>query len=391
MKPSDIDERAVNRPSPESFRGYLRANGWTISQVIAGGSTAWTKGDRRSSYAEVIVPDAKTDPHYELRMAEALSTVSTVDRISVPSLITQLATSGWDIVRFRLSGPEFSDGTVRLDTGAKLLKAASSGLLAAACSAVQTRAVHRGRKPRTAMDYLATVRMGQTELGSYVVALRTPALFPEELTRPPLAPELAPIPFERRATLTYARALARLRMASERDATLADWTPFAEAVGHGVNAELCDSVGQMLEQAGDGELELRFSWASGAPPLTGAVARVRFKRELAPTYREIARRLRDTEPARIGLVGGEVVNLHRDVGSAVGTATLDAVIDGVHRKVRVTLPPETYAAAIEAHRQERTVRFSGRVVRYGRRWFLEKPELVLGPVPLLPLGGGDHT
>ena len=47
-------------------------------------------------------------------------------------------------------------------------------MLAAACAAIEPRAVYAARKPERAMAYLRQIRLGPTEAGSFVVTVESP-------------------------------------------------------------------------------------------------------------------------------------------------------------------------------------------------------------------------
>src|SRR5205807_2402444 len=130
-----------------------------------------------------------------------------------------------------------------LDYGVHMVQGARELALAAACAAVRPRALYTSRKPQEAVNYVAGLRMGQTEEGSFVLTIQSPVpprsqskLF-EDLPEP-----FGEEPFERRAVLTLATALSTVRRAVMTAAVSGDFQPFQDAIPAGVSANLCDAL-----------------------------------------------------------------------------------------------------------------------------------------------------
>jgi hypothetical protein len=366
---------------PLSLEAYFRANAWRMSDRLSN-AVVWTKSKGKGVGAEVIVPLSSSLPDFELRLNDALDTVARLDGISISELLSVARAEQWDTSKLRLIGPGFEEGTVALEVLANLLKGAKDAVLAAACSATQTRSYFPGRKPQIAEAHLARVRVAQTEVGSYVVNVQSPAGNAQSFEeQQPLSAHLAPMPFSRRSTVYLARAVGRLSSLVEGVTLRSD--EVAEAVGVGLTVNLCDAVATMVPDSVDGELELGFLWATGVQPPSGIRGKVRFNQDKSAKVREISAQLKETIPRDVGIVAGPVVTLHRPTGSLEGIATIEAAVDGRARRVRVVLPPGSYHAAIQAHGAQQRVHFEGRIVRYGRLWFLERPSQVVSP-RLLP-------
>ena len=78
-----------------------------------------------------------------------------------------------DVIRVRSFGGD-DDGSVRIDAGVEMVVQARQMLLAAACAARSPQPLFRAGASKEASDYMSRVRLGQTEHGSFVVALLAP-------------------------------------------------------------------------------------------------------------------------------------------------------------------------------------------------------------------------
>ena len=112
-------------------------------------------------------------------------------------------------------------------------------LLAAACSLREPQALYRAGANKEAADLLSRVRLGQTEQGSFVVAL--------VISIPPPIPTLFgdseefDAPIERRMTTRLIEALDAARSATE-STVAGDGEAFARVVDKGVSANLCEAL-----------------------------------------------------------------------------------------------------------------------------------------------------
>ena len=122
--------------------------------------------------------------------------------------------SDCDVIRVRASVGEDRD-SVTLDVGVTLDQQSREMLLAAACAERAPQAVFRAAANKDAAEYLKSVRLGQTEQGSFVITLLAP---PPPLLQPALDPawdDLDAEPFSRRVSLRLVTALRAARSAAE--------------------------------------------------------------------------------------------------------------------------------------------------------------------------------
>ena len=134
---------------------------------------------------------------------------------------------------------------------------------AAAEAAPEPQPVQPAKKPQLVKDHVATVRLDQTRVGSYVVAVHTllpgiPSqgyLFDDDSRREP---------FARRVSRRLYAALVCAREAAEtslRDDAVADLAPY---VPGGLSANLCEALVRIGGDEGPG-FSLDFTWSSDLP------------------------------------------------------------------------------------------------------------------------------
>ncbi len=371
MKVAVRDAAVLGALHPLDVAAYLRSTGWRPVERIGDKGTAWTRAAASGDEAEILLPLRPELRDFTARMADVLATLATVEDRSQLDLLRDISCSSADLIRLELSGPAVVDDSLPLPQGAVAFARAHELMLAAACAAVEPRAVYATRKPAQAVEYVSRLRLGQTEPGSYVVAILSPVA--PSLDQAGSAGSELPDPFERRVTTTLARATAAARNAAEIAGSTGELQPFLDATHLGVSANLCDAIAGLVTESGADSLAIRLRWSPTRLPPPETPTRILFARDTVGVVKEASRIFRETTPRDEFELQGMVVALKRDEGAASGTVTIAALVDGALRKVRVALGAEAYALAIRAHQEECRVRCLGKLIKEGRSLVLREP------------------
>jgi hypothetical protein len=223
-------------------------------------------------------------------------------------------------------------------------------------------------------DFLDTVRLGQTERGSYVVTIRCPVAptlhaTPSQSTLFEHEPE-DDVFSSRAVTLKLADALQSAGQAVSGAIDNNRFDAFETAVQHGVNANLCDALSQLAE-LGAG-LDVSISWAR-VRPTAGHTRQYRFSREMGRVLKEAAKEFRRHEPKLEETVEGFVTHLDRVPEEFNGRATLRVLWEGRPRRLGVTFEPSEYTQVIRAHDERVAVSLDGDIYPVGQRFELRNP------------------
>jgi hypothetical protein len=365
MTATNTDAAAIEAISPVDLSAYLRANGWRSGEELAGGlAKAWLK-TIDGGEIDVIVPLDRSLRDFRRRIVETLGSLEQIEKRSVLQILADIQQVAADVIRWRWIQNNAEDGTMPLDQGQQLIAQVRGQLLAAACSTVERRQFFASRKPPKAMDYLHRARLGQSERGSYVVAVQCPI-------SPVLPFDGLPDadPFERRVTLTLANALQSLITASSH-AMSNDKLDRARLADDGISANLCESVSAMLGQENiRRSVEVRFSYAAARPASPTAIRIARFSSDLAPIISEIGNELRETATREDFELVGFVTDLSRGPDQDFGAAVIQGLVDDEFRRVELDAAAEDYEGVLTvAHGDRKTVRCEGELVKVKGRSF----------------------
>jgi len=365
MKATITDVNILKAISPTSLVGVLRSYGWSPTTKVVQGRAEWTKpGPAEPGY--VYCPQTNVAGDYPLRVYELLEDLAIAEGTSQLQLLRDIRSSGADVVRFRVLVDSAQDGTLPLRDGPMLLTGAREAMLAAACAVVAKKPYYAARKPKTAEEYLERLRLGQSEVGSYVLTVESavapaPAdLFPGEM----------PPPFERQATESLWRALdAATTMVGSYSMAAVD-----EAVKKGVSANLLKALASMAGVHGKNGLEVAIGWAAVRPPSITGTRRFGFSSDQLAVLGDASTSLKARAQLDDVDVTGVVVALKRHgEPNTPGEVTIKGLVDDEPAAVRLTLQPPEYSLAVEAHEKRSTVNVTGEVRRRGNILELVNP------------------
>ena len=360
------DIEALSAVSPAALSAYARAAGWTKAEEY---------GDHSDVYAadempEIILPRHQSLGDYASVVRQLIEVFAKIAETDELALYRDLVTADRDVVRVR--APEGEGGSVNVSDGVALIHAARDMLLAAACSVQSPQSVYRAGAHKEAADYLKGVRLGQTEQGSFVLALLSPVVSPP--TQLGLASGWPPDyePIERQITRRLFDGLAAAREATEMTVR-GDADAFRRSVDLGVSANLCEALVSVMEPFRAIDVIVTWARTRPAPRLRDVV---RFANSDAPILREAARSFRSREPRPDETLVGLVRMLKRDAAELDGTISLRTSFDGRNHSVTTVLSQSDYERAISAHGERSPVVVKGDLDRVGQRWHLLNPQLV---------------
>ena len=337
-------------------RAYLEAHGWTRAESKRDYVAIFRHVAPR---AEVVVPIDRDVGDYAEAMMQVASEVASVENRTAASVVHDLTKTSKDVLRFALTGNAIDAGTVRLDEGLALLNGARKALMASASTVRVRRRFHPRLGFAEAESYVQGCRLGQTEVGSYVVTVEAPH---------DIGPQLATaqLPFGRRASQTLLEAVSLISTSIREDRLdriLEDAEPL-------VSANLCDALLEMLPSATDTDLRIGSSWSPilGVPADVPSV--VTIERDMFEGLERLSAELRPkTGPSSVVLAGfvTKLAGAPGPAGDVEGEVGIDVTLpEGEHLTVRVQLKSDDYKLAGTAHLSTNAVAVSGVLHRRGR-------------------------
>jgi len=337
----------------ERENNRVNDTGWSEARILSGRGSFWRHPSDEN--CELPLPFDRSVGDFTDRMRDAVEVLARVEERSPLGVLKDLERVGQDVIRVRLVSSEIEDGSVPLERGVELMEAARNAVYASAlaASAKHRKAYYYSRPLKAVSDFMESVRLGQTERGSYVVAIETPvAPALQEQT------EQTPEPFGRTVTRTLANSLQVLLEVANRG----NAKDIECSVSSGVSANLCSAIAGALRLSGaQSELEGRVSWARTRRVSDSTPGRISFPSYLGGVISEAAGLLRSISGIEGFELEGTVYQLRQDT-----EALILGLVDGRYRKVRLTFPPEFREELIKAYRERTILRCVGELRQIGK-------------------------
>jgi len=378
-------------PSAEAFgphshrdlSAYLLAQGWRTVEVI--GDRGLSMVSNRHPGFELLVPARSNISDFVRRMSQAIATLAEIEGRPAETVVDDLRLVAVDAVRLRApngAGITSDPYTLPLRAGVRLVEAGRDLLLAAACAVVDPRPAYHAGKVVRATQYLDTVRLGQTERGSFVVTLLSPV--DPRISPQPELPSLEAEPFARQTTTTLLRALQRLRGALTQ-VTDQGFAAFDDAVQEGVSANLCRAVADLVESGGG--IDVGVTWSRTRPGPPTVTSRAGFDAGDAPILRSAAESFEARQPEPDLTLVGYIIQAARTLEQFDGDVTLQTFVGERPRRVRTKLDEVDFATALRALRERLPISVVGDLIRRGARLELTNPTRL----QVLPLDSPDAS
>jgi hypothetical protein len=356
-------------PTPSEFASYLRQRGWTPHEVQDRWIT-FSKPSGGEPYM-VEVPQLSEALDYPRAARVLLDNLSRIERIEPTRILRDIKAVALDVVRLAIDSAGTRDGRIGVEAGRRVYEAARDMLLAAACSVGDPRPAFPRKKTSAAMDLIRRARLGQTEVGSFVITIECD--IPLALQADSIPEAESDLPMERRTCLRLAQAMASAGAATSEASSTAKFEPFRRRIDEGVNANLCDAIAEIVEAADADALRASFSFATRRPLRNLPPRDVTFSRDTTAYLRQAAKLLRDEATYPAFEAEGHIVRLQSPDLPQGGLVVIHTEVDGSGRHVSVQLDSSSYVRAVEAHRHGQLVRCTGDLQRVGRSWMLMNP------------------
>lgn len=378
MKIDILEHEIIDTIDPGLIARYLGSQNWTKLPDSFSGLEIWDKESSDHRHFRVWLPQSRRFADFDTSILRVVNTLAQVEDRSQLQIIEDFETVGTgDIIRVKTED-EFQrhNGTLPLFNGIELMHQARDMTIAAALSTIERREVYPNRRPNQVIDYIKSVRMGQSERGSYIVKLISPidSAQYQQLGLEGIGPPEAP-PFERQVVINLERSLSALAYVAN-DAYKRGrffFPAFREVVDEGISANLCEAIAPRREpNEYFHPVEVSISWSYIIQSPHTAASSIVFPVQLMPLIAEAAREFRQKNPEDI-VLRGYVTGLRRRKKGDPNSVTLASNVDDQLRSVKITLNEDAYELAIKAHENDSEVSIMGTLLRQGNFLTLENP------------------
>ncbi|GAC1607409.1 MAG: hypothetical protein NVS3B3_10210 [Aquirhabdus sp.] len=337
----------------EQLHAYLRSKQWHEDGKIRSVATIWHRFDDEDS--EILVPWISAKD-YLPRMWQALLLLAAYEERIVADVIKDVRRILSNVITVRIIHDDTSDGTIPINDGVLLISKAKELLSAAAQSVYAKRKQFTGSAPREAKEYLDTLLLGQTEVGSYIVNVIAPAQQVTDLN----APTAEAVPLGQVVTVNLVTSLEALKLASAAYEKSGDLKAFDDAVRSGASSNMCDALLGFSGEKHHREFEITVTGAS-VPMFESEPRKFTFASHQIELLEKVSDYYKDDYVLTQRRLIGYITKLSRPKDETSGTIVVDSTLGEIERKVRIELTGDDYHMAVLAHDNSKLVRVDGDV------------------------------
>jgi hypothetical protein len=372
MKVEITDDKVFNALSPKDLQNYLISKDWQCIKKVDNTFSIWELINNELKY-KIWLPEDYTLGDFSHAMSRTIKTLAIAENRSQLELLEDIDTlTIGDVVRVRTFDPmNTNSSSLPFEYGLSVIQRARNLVIAGACATVEKKALFPARKYSQVADYSKTLRLGQTERGSFITKIISPIEIKQK--------EIFNIaPFERQSIITMLEGLDALHYVANETIKRGRFyfEPFEETVSHGVSALLCEAVTGELYEQGYQQTEINVSWFYNELINKPTINKTHllFSTNMMPYIREAAYKFYEKEPEDL-IIEGYVITLDREKSKGDGIITILHIDDyGKKRKIKAKLYEHDYNNATDAHRDGLPIECKGSITKEGRSFVVNYPE-----------------
>lgn len=342
MRHQDIRNQIAD-VDPAQLATYLVGSGWVRSDSGGTLTSLWHRPEDDARSAEVLLPMSEGLKDYQDRLLDAVEAIAEFERRPSAQVIQASSHYSSDHYSVRVVHDDTAEGTIPLNDGV-LLNLRARDLIAASAMTTRTKRRHfSGKRTPEAKEFLKTLRLGQTAIGSYVVTVIAP-LAPVQT-----AQQVVPTTSLTRLVTTNLRdSLGALSAALQEYQAASDLRVFDRAIDVGVSANMCDALvglsGEDMRRGFEITIETALLDSPGQEPM-----RFSFPPASVGHIARASNYYKDDYVLADQTVRGLVKKLIQIPGQDNGTIFVQASVAGHEKVVTIELAAAEYADAVLAH------------------------------------------
>ncbi len=360
----------------DALKRFLKLKNWSLTDSNEVSLVYEGPLDDVNRPIRLILPSNGEFTDSPFMISKALNLLSAIEGCSIQSMCQTIMNLGCDFLRPRIITPS-NVANISLVLAKKVINDLHGLVYDSACLEEDAQPFFAKRRS-IGKKYVERCRFGQTFPGSFGLTVEMPI-------SPPSSENKELVPFERRIMTRIARGLIAIRKSSQE----ADVSILTNDYKQGFNANLYETMQDLMESLQDCHIEFGFSWSPeyALPQEVANVSMVRLVPDSVLPFLETANKLlRRSSESQDAIIIGKIVQLRGE--GRIGEEEFDdldgsngsrmIVIDwetekGKSSLIRVFLSSEDYRSACDAHRDGKSISIKGRPEKPGKHLILTSP------------------
>lgn len=343
MKFTDDLKKKINKIEISKIEDFLIFNNWIQYSVIEDKAKVWHRSESEFDEYELLLPLTKYFKDYQERIEELIITLSNFHKKNIIDIINQIDLQIIDKIKIQVKYEDVNDGTIPITDGLKLFNNVKELLISAALATFKKRKYFSNYRPNEINEYIDSLKLGQTEVGSYVVNVYSPIqlqanqLFESET-------------YSRKVIKLLSQSLKSLKNASDNYKINKKVEIFDNSIDNGVSANLCDAIAEISGERRKRDINFEISYLSLKNEKK--VEKIEIKSNEMEIIETASEYFKQDVLLENHSIVGYVTKLIRDENHNEGNIILKCKINNINKNVKISLNEQDYELAIEAHEKQ---------------------------------------
>ncbi|MCG8671026.1 MAG: hypothetical protein MI867_16585 [Pseudomonadales bacterium] len=339
---------------PNQMLAYLTAHGWREDGSIGEFASVWHRAEEEHYEFEIIQPLKYDLKDYIQRTFDLVNTLSKFENRSIQEILHDLINFHADVIKIRVVHTDVENGSIPLSDGVLLVEKAKELLTSVTRSTFSKRRYFSGGVSQEITDFIDKFRLGQTEIGSYVVNLIIPVERSSEKQE-----DLNEVSLTRTVTHTLSRSLTAIDKSIESYKSTHDEQVFERAVEQGVSANLCDALVGLTGESQARDVNITISLSRTDNEYLDIPLQPSFSSNIVEYLKRASDYYKEKYTIRNYTASGQVTGLKHEENERIGTVTVASLVNGKEKHVTFGLPTDEYWKAHQAHGENGIVECHG--------------------------------
>jgi len=346
---------AIKTLLPNQLSEYLMSHGWTEDGKLGEVATIWHRKENEYQNFEILQPLTNGLKDYPQRVYDLIEVLSEFEQRAFFEVVNNLNNFHEDVIKIKVIHEDVEMGSIPLNDGVLLFEKAKELLVSVVRSTYNKRKYFSGGSlSEEITEFIESMRLGQTEHGSYVVNLIAPMSDQEKDPQ-----ELSKVTVSRLVSETLTRSLSAIDESIKEYIRTERNSSFDRAVEQGVSANLCDALIGISGKTRARDVKITISMSKVEGELDSIRLEHQFSSSQMPYLKIASDYYKEKYVILDQVVSGLVTKLSHEDEESVGTVTIDATVNGIDKSISIELPINEYWKSHSAHKKLHVVECRG--------------------------------
>ncbi|MFQ7727382.1 MAG: hypothetical protein ACLRI7_13665 [Ruthenibacterium lactatiformans] len=317
----------------------------------------------------IAIPASEKFEDFYVNLEETLHLLASMENITVQKVLKELSTVYYDKLEIRIKSKASEDGKLPLGYASSCIDGLKDLILYSVCAEQNAKPICF-RATATAKDHLNRFKLGQTEIGSFIINVDIQVVN-DKMQQLSFDNVQVDSPFEHKVVERIYTAVSQIDSIVKQEEKI---SVMAEtAFEKGMTANMCEALLKMKPEDGETEIDTTIRFASAVTKKINDGKKIVLRNNHFWAMDELAKIYHDKIVFEDATLRGVVQSLTKKGREDVEERRIKlyTIYENKPRQIYIDLSEENYKIACDAHRDGLEVEVSGTLDKSERTWHFE--------------------